>query len=160
MGAEGELVAGRLARGCRCVAACVDGTVAGYGWLATGPEWIGEVGLELRPAPGEAYVWNCVTLEGWRRRGVFRSLLLAIVAAARAEGLARLWIGSLGDAPAIAAVVDAGFAPVLVVENRCLAGWRLATAHAAPGASAEAVAAARRSLGALPAFGRQPARVH
>ncbi|MDQ6741776.1 MAG: GNAT family N-acetyltransferase, partial [Candidatus Dormibacteraeota bacterium] len=71
MGAEGDLVLARLARGCRCLAVRSGGEVAGYGWLSTGPEWIGELGLEIRPAPGEIYVWNCVTLPAHRRRGLF-----------------------------------------------------------------------------------------
>lgn len=158
MGAEGDLVAARLARGCRCFAACRDGAVAAYGWFSAGPEWIGEVGVEVRPAPGEAYVWNCVTLPEWRLRGAFRSVLLGVVAAARAEGVSRLWIGS-AEVGAVSAVVGAGFTPVLTVVNRSLGGVRIVTTRPAPGASPDLVDAARRSLRA-PAVGLRRRRRH
>src|SRR4029077_20283925 len=43
MGAEGDLVAARLSRGCRCFGAWAGDELLGYAWLSTGPEWIGEV---------------------------------------------------------------------------------------------------------------------
>lgn len=114
MGSEGDLVAARLERGVRAFGAFREGELAGYGWLTAGPEWIGELGAEIHPGPGEAYVWNCVTLPEQRRLGVFRSLLLAIRERARSEGLERLWIGSQGGA--ISAVKAAGFRLVLVLD--------------------------------------------
>ena len=145
MGAEGDRVEPRVRRGCRCFAACAGGRVAGYGWLSTGPEWIGEAGIELRPGPGEAYVWNCVTLPEDRRRGVFRSLLQRVVAAARAEGLRRLWIASV-EGGATSSVVAAGFSPVLVVHSIRTGPLRFVQAAPAPGAGAAEVAAARAAL--------------
>jgi hypothetical protein len=146
MGAEGELVALRLERGCRCFAAfAADGLIA-YGWLSAGPEWIGELGLQITPGRGEAYVWNCVTLAPHRRRGVFRGLLTAIARGRGEEGLRRLWIGSV-EPSADQAVIDAGFAPVLRFEvTRAPATIRVAVSdHAtAPPAMIEA---ARRALG-------------
>jgi GNAT superfamily N-acetyltransferase len=112
MAHEGQLVAKRFARGCRCFAVLDGGAVVAYGWLSMQPEWIGELSLEVSPAAGEGYIWNCVTLAPYRRQGKYRQLLQGMVAAARAEGLARLWIGSVDD-PAEKADADAGFAPVL-----------------------------------------------
>lgn len=112
MGREGDLVAKRFARGCRCFAVWIDGSLGGYGWLSTGPEWVGELQLEIKPRPGEGYIWNCVTLAGHRRKGVFRSLLTGISELARQEGLKRLWVGSLAI-PAEKAVGPSGFRPAL-----------------------------------------------
>jgi GNAT superfamily N-acetyltransferase len=112
MGVEGDLVAARMARGCRPFAAWVDGGIAGYGWLSTHPEWIGELQLEIAPRPGEAYIWNCVTLPEHRRQGIFRSLLIGIPAALRREQMRRSWIGSVAI-PAENAVGSAGFAAAL-----------------------------------------------
>jgi len=95
MGNEADLVAPRFARGCRCFAVIVDDGVAGYGWLSTGPEWIGELQLEIHPRSGEGYLWNCATILEHRRTGIFRSLLVGIAEIARRDGLQRLWIGSL-----------------------------------------------------------------
>ena len=112
MGVEGDLVAARLARGCRAFAAWLDGRVAGYGWLSSRPEWIGELQLEIAPRAGEGYLWNCVTLPEHRRMGIFRSLLTGIPAVMRREGMSRTWIGSVAI-PAENAVGSAGFAPAL-----------------------------------------------
>ncbi len=92
-----------------------SGVIVAYGWLSSGPEWIGELGLELRSAPGEAYVWNCLTLPAHRRRGVFSALLRGMATQARIEGLVRLWIGSV-EIPAEKAVGGAGFVPALHFE--------------------------------------------
>ncbi|HKX19000.1 MAG TPA: GNAT family N-acetyltransferase [bacterium] len=112
MGPEADLVKPRFARGCRCFAVLLGGAVAGYGWLSTGPEWIGELQLEIRPGKAEGYVWNCVTLAGHRRKGIFRSVVLGISEAARQSGVKRLWIGSLAI-PAEKALAPAGFRPAM-----------------------------------------------
>jgi ribosomal protein S18 acetylase RimI-like enzyme len=117
MGPEGDLVALRLRRGCRCFAAWDADSILGYGWLSTGPEWIGEVGLELTPGPGEAYIWNCVTLPEHRLRGVFRGVVAAICEQAQAEGLRRVWIASLRGT-AEAALRPPGFEPALRIQRK------------------------------------------
>jgi GNAT superfamily N-acetyltransferase len=110
MGDEAGLVGLRFARGCRCFAVIGEGAIAGYGWLSTGPEWIGELQLEIRPGHAEAYIWNCVTLAEHRRRGVFRSLVAGIADAARGLGARRVWIGSVAI-PAEKALAPSGFRP-------------------------------------------------
>lgn len=110
MGQEAELVEPRFARGCRCFAVMLDGAIAGYGWLSTGPEWIGELQLEIKPRKAEAYIWNCVTTPKHRRKGVFKSLVAGISAAARATGVKRVWIGSVAI-PAEKAIEPLGFEP-------------------------------------------------
>ena len=116
MGGEGDLVAPRLARGCRCFVRVRDGALAGYGWLSAGPEWIGEVGLEITPPAGDAYIWNCVTLPEHRRRGVFRSLLGHMCEVAAAERMRRLWIAGLAGT-AEAALPPLGFEPALAIDG-------------------------------------------
>ena len=110
MGSEADLVLSRFARGVRCFAALIEGSVAGYGWLSTAPEWIGELQLEIRPRKAEAYIWNCVTLRQYRRQGVFRSLVAGISEAARQTGVRRVWIGSVA-VPAEKALAPLGFRP-------------------------------------------------
>jgi len=123
MGSEAALVRPRFARGVRCFAAMVDGGVAGYGWLSLQPEWIGELQLEIRPGPGEAYLWNCATVPEHRRRGVFKALLAGISNHVQAEGIRRLWIGSVAI-PAEKAVGPSGFRPALRFST-----WTLGPAH-------------------------------
>ena len=124
MGSDGGLVEPRLARGSKCFVVWADRDIAGYGWLSTGPEWIGELQLEITPRPAEAYVWNCVTVAEHRRHGVFRSLLLGISQIARLEGFRRLWIGSVAI-PAERAVGPAGFRPALRFTSMTAAGVHL-----------------------------------
>jgi GNAT superfamily N-acetyltransferase len=112
MGVEGDLVAARMARGCRSFAAWFDGGIGGYGWLSTLPEWIGELQLEISPRAGEGYIWNCVTVPEHRRKGIFHAVLIGIAAAMRNEGMRRSWIGSVAI-PAENAVGSAGFAAAL-----------------------------------------------
>jgi GNAT superfamily N-acetyltransferase len=146
MGGDGERVASRLARGSRCFAAWVGSDVVGYAWVSTGPEWIGELELEIRPAAGDAYVWNCMVLGPHRRKGIYKSLLHHVVAQAQSEGLARLWIASIVGHPAEKADGDAGFLPVLRLSARRGLGLRLLTFRPADGADPAVVNAARETL--------------
>ena len=127
--------------------------VAAYGWVSTGAEWIGELGLEIWPPRGEAYVWNCVTLPAHRLRGYFQALLRHVTRTAREEGVRRIWIGSI-DGGAEPAVVGAGFEQVLRFRVASLVGLRWLSVRAADGADPRTVAEALASLGT----GRGPLR--
>ncbi len=83
MGDEGNRVTPRFERGSRAFAVVEAGKVVSYGWLSTATEWIGELGVEISPDAGEAYIWNCLTLPEHRRRSHYRALLEGIVAQAR-----------------------------------------------------------------------------
>jgi GNAT superfamily N-acetyltransferase len=149
MGRDGDLVTRRLARGCRCFVVGTDDQLAGYGWVSVGPEWIGELELEITPGAHEGYIWNCVTIPAHRRRGVFRSLLLAITGQGRAEGLKRMWIGSVAI-PAEKAVGPSGFKAALVFTSAELAGWRFMRIAPSPGADPALVSDALRVLSVRP----------
>lgn len=110
MGPEGDLVELRLSRDRRAFGARQGLELTAYGWLTAGPEWIGEVGLEIRPDPGEAYLWNCVTCPPYRLQGLFKLLVVSVTAIAQREGLRRLWIASLAGT-AESALPFAGFMP-------------------------------------------------
>ena len=157
MGGDGDRAAARFARGCRCFAIeQPGGQIAAYGWLSTGREWIGELGLEIAPGPGEGYVWNCFTLEDHRRQGHYRRLLEGFVGL---PDLRRLWIGSIDD-PAEKADADAGFAPVLHFEVRSGLGMRVLRARPAPGADRDLVSAALDRLRGYGTLGRMRKRIH
>jgi GNAT superfamily N-acetyltransferase len=147
MGPDGDLVEARLARGCRCFGGWLGGELAGYGWLSTKPEWIGELELEIVPGEGEAYIWNCFTLEHQRRRGTLRALLAGITARGRAEGLRRLWIGSVA-VPAEKAFGPAGFTPALVFASELITGYRWLQVGPAAGADPALVDSAHHVIGA------------
>jgi len=124
MGPDGDLAAERLRRGCTCFAISTEGELAGYGWLSTGPEWIGEIQLEIKPREREGYIWNCVTVPEHRQKGVFRSLVTGISLAARRLGMRRIWIGSVAI-PAEKALAPIGFEPALWFDSVTIAGLHL-----------------------------------
>jgi len=161
MGEEGDRVAPRFERGCRAFAVTEAGQVVSYGWLSTTTEWIGELGVEISPDAGEAYIWNCLTLPEHRRRGHYRALLEGMVAQARRDGMARLWIGSTED-PAQKADADAGFMPVLHFTLARVGPVRWLRARPAPAARAGMAEEARRRLGldAWSDLGRARKRIH
>jgi GNAT superfamily N-acetyltransferase len=146
MGAEGDLVAQRMARGCRCFGAWLGDELAGYGWLSTKPEWIGELELTITPRAGEGYIWNCFTIEQLRRRGVLRALLAAIRQSAHHEGMSRLWIGSVAI-PAERAFGPSGFTPALLFASELIAGYRWLQVAQAIGADPALAEAAHQVLG-------------
>jgi hypothetical protein len=149
MGSEGDLVSTRLARGCRCFAAFEGGEIAGYGWLSTQPEWIGEIQVEITPGPGEGYIWNCVTLTEHRRRGVFASMLVGLTAWGRGEGLTRMWIGSVAS-PAERAVRQAGFKPAVEFDSFTAAGLHWLRVSPIPGADPALVSGGLQALRSRP----------
>jgi GNAT superfamily N-acetyltransferase len=146
MGADGDLVAARMARGCRCFGGWLGDELAGYGWLSTRPEWIGELELTITPRAGEGYIWNCFTLEHLRRRGVLRVLLAGIRKEAQQEGLTRLWIGSVAI-PAEKAFGPSGFTPALVFASELIAGYRWLQVRSATGADPTLAESAHRVVG-------------
>ena len=152
MGPEADLVPARLGRGCRCFGVWLDRELAGYGWLSSKPEWIGELELTITPLAGEAYIWNCVTLAHLRRRGVLRGLLAGIRSHVHNEGLNRLWIGSVAI-PAEKAFGPSGFTPTLVFASELIAGYRWLQVRPAAGADPALVDAAHHAVG-VPPLGR------
>ena len=142
---DAGIVADRFARGCRCFTARLEDEVVAYGWLATGAEWIGELELAIHPAPHEAYIWNCATAPAHRREGHFRAVVNGIVAQARAEGLHRLWIGTL-DIPPARAVEEAGFVPALRFTSVWLSGARWLRVRRASGVDRQLLRSARQVL--------------
>mgnify|MGYP001359646024 CR=1 FL=1 len=82
----------------------------GWGWVATREAEISELGLTIALPPGNRYLWDFVTRPAWRGRGIYPSLLQAIVAR---EGATRYWIGyDEGNLASARGVARAGFVRV------------------------------------------------
>ncbi|MDQ3548407.1 MAG: GNAT family N-acetyltransferase [Chloroflexota bacterium] len=104
--------AGALRReGYRLYVARLGAEVVGYGWAATKTATIGELGVEMRLAPNDRYLWGFVTLSRWRGRGIYPALIQAMLAGeADAD---RCWIGhDVGNDASARGILKAGFAPV------------------------------------------------
>jgi GNAT superfamily N-acetyltransferase len=138
-----EEVQRRSAAGSRCFVARIGDAIAAYGWVSQGEERIGELERLLRMRPGEAYIWDCATLEPYRRQGLYSALLVYIVAMLRREGLRRIWIGaSLQNRPSLKGFANAGFQPVITILYARLLGlshsWLVGVANAPPALVADA----------------------
>jgi ribosomal protein S18 acetylase RimI-like enzyme len=145
-GAEDEAeVCRRLESERRCYGAWVEGRLAAYGWVSFSEEWIGELRLELQLQPGEAYIWDCVTLPEFRQKGLYSALLVFIAGELRREATRRFWIGAdLENLPSQKGIARAGFRAVahLVIERQL--GMRMVWAQGVEGAPEELVADVRR----------------
>lgn len=137
----------RFGAGSRCFTARVAGEIACYGWVSWGSERIGELERVLRMRPDEAYIWDCATLEPFRRRGIYGALLGFMVATLRAEGANRLWIGaSTRNEPSLRAFASAGFRPAVQLTFARLLMMSHLWVIGARGAHAALVADARAAL--------------
>ena len=140
-------LARRFELGKQCFVMRVDGSIAAYGWLTRGPEWVGEFERELRVLEGEAYIWDCATLPNYRRQRLFSVLLAHVTNQLRHEGLRRLWlIGINGSQRMIDGVQAAGFQPILGLAYARLFDKHGLLARSAGGASPQQLAAGQRLL--------------
>jgi GNAT superfamily N-acetyltransferase len=106
--------------------AYLDGTPAGYGWLARRQGDIHELALSFRMPPGNGYLWDFVTLPEYRGRGVYPHLLQAIIR--HEPAIERFWIGfAAGNEASGRGIRKAGFEEIgdMVIEGRRVAGVRI-----------------------------------
>ncbi len=109
-GGAAREVMGRFESGRRCYAAWVENTLAAYGWVSYGEEFIGELGLYLRLLPWEAYIWDCFTVPAFRQKYLYSALLVYILGELRAGSINRVWIGAnLDNVPSQLGIDRAGF---------------------------------------------------
>jgi ribosomal protein S18 acetylase RimI-like enzyme len=144
---ESEVV-GRLARGCRVVAAWQGHEVASYCWISAHREHVGELARDLSIPAGESYVWDCATVARYRGQGLYRSLLRRIALTLAGEGQRRVWIGATStNEVSNRTFATVGFMPVASVVSVRLAGHGVIVwLRGATGADPALVTAARRVL--------------
>jgi len=100
----------RMRRGHRAWLAWIADEAVGWGWVATADAGIPELDVVFTLSPRDRYLWDFVTLPSWRGRGVYPSLLQAILVR---EGAERFWIGHDRDNTASArGITKAGFGRV------------------------------------------------
>ncbi|MFL5806383.1 MAG: GNAT family N-acetyltransferase, partial [Roseiflexaceae bacterium] len=144
-----EALQRRFDDGRRCFAAWDGVRIAAYGWASQGHESVGELERTFRMQPGEAYIWDCVTLPDYRGQGLYSALLGYMLAELRSVGVGRVWIGaSLDNQPSIKGFVNAGFQPVIELTYVRVLGLRCSWMRRKPGAPASLVAAAHRMISA------------
>lgn len=106
---EIEEMARRLETGHKAYIASIQDEPVGYGWTASKTVGVIEAGLEWPLTPSDRALWDFVTLEGWRGRGIYPRLLQAILRLEAAEA-ERFWIGHRADnAASKRGIIKAGF---------------------------------------------------
>ncbi len=130
-----------------CYIGSVDDVLATYGWVTFDKELIGELGLHIRLLPGEAYIWNCVTLQDYRGLRLYPSLLWYIVGELRSQGLRRIWIGADADnLPSQVGMRMCGFQPIADFVLDYALAFHSFWIRGHPGAPEQLVEDARRAL--------------
>ena len=101
----------RMAEHHRPYVALLDGSPAGYGWVASERASIGELGLDIELPARHLYLWDFGTLPAFRGRGVYPRLLAEIVRRESVQG-DRFWIiYAPENLPSAAGIERAGFQP-------------------------------------------------
>ena len=135
----------RLETGRRCYAARVDGALASYGWVSFDEEFVGELNLQLKFLPGEAYIWDCATKPAFRQNHLYSSLLVHIAEELQAENFCRIWIGADRDNIASQRGISrAGFRSIADLLDVRGPGLHQFLAQGKPGVPESLVAEARR----------------
>ncbi len=118
--ADAEPVLHRLSLGRDCYIARVADQLVAYGWLTFDQEDIGELGLSIRLLPGEAYIWDCVTLLAFRGQRLYPALLFHMLSQLQQTGFQRAWIGMDADnLPSQTGAALAGFQPIIDILLAC-----------------------------------------
>ena len=138
-------ISARIESGRRCYVVAVQDKLAAYGWVSFDEEFIGELSLHLKLLPGEAYIWDCVTLPAFRRNHLYSALLTHVLIDLRAESLQRVWIGADHENTASQlGIARAGFRAVADLVLVQVAARRQIWAQGRPNVPESLVAEARR----------------
>lgn len=145
MGGEAAEISQRFKAGRRCFTAWSAGQLAAYGWVSCEAEFVGELQMQIKLLPGEAYIWDCATLPAFRQKHLYSAILVYILDRLRADGDCRAWIGADKDNEVSQrGFARAGFHPVadlaIAQGNGRLAAWLIGW----PGVPEDLVMEARR----------------
>ena len=88
----------------------VDGQIVHYDFVTFSSRWLDIVEQEFPLGQGEAFIYNCHTLEGWRGKGLFTCSLASLLRFLADSGIRRCYIDAdAGNKPSINAIKRAGF---------------------------------------------------
>jgi len=106
-----DVIHARRALGSRVTVALLEqGEVAGYGWVSFDSIHIRELQFEVALPRGYAYIWDCVTLQPYRGRGIFPGLLRFMLEDLRSQGVVQvLALVAPGNVASLKSFGRAGF---------------------------------------------------
>ena len=108
---QGErMVERRFDRGEICFVAIHEGSVVSYIWGSRGKVGVEEISMAVKTAPGEIYLYDAFTLEPWRGKNLYPSVLQRAIEYGRDLNLDRSTIFvEAKNTPSIRGVTKAGF---------------------------------------------------
>jgi RimJ/RimL family protein N-acetyltransferase len=108
---QGEwLCSSRFDRGEVCFTAIHEGKVVSYIWGSRGKVGVEEISMAVETAPSEIYLYDAFTLEPWRGKNLYPTVLRRALEYGRELGLERatIFVDSR-NTPSIRGVTKAGF---------------------------------------------------
>lgn len=131
-----QVAAARFRTGDKCYLVIAGDAVAGFGWVATRPEFtVTEVALPLPFGPSELVLYDFVVFPQWRGRGLYPALLRGIRALNPDK---TLWIfAEHRNRASVKGILSAGFTFAFSMERTRLLG-RTIRLIPAPAAAASA----------------------
>lgn len=113
----------RLEKADRCCVGVREERVVGYCWLGRGEVSIAEISRSILVAPDEVYYYDAYTVPECRGQSIFPALLVRMLEADRAQGLARALIFAMSTNHASRrAISKAGFQQFRDVEMLTVLG--------------------------------------
>ena len=104
------LCAARFDRGEQCFIAIHNAKVISYIWGSRGKVGVEEINMAVQTAPKEMYLYDAFTLEPWRGKNLYPSVLQRALECGRSLGLQRITIFvEARNIPSIRGVNKAGF---------------------------------------------------
>ncbi len=104
------LCAARFDRGEECFMAIHNGEVVSYIWGSRGKVGVEEINMAVQTAPKEIYLYDAFTLEPWRGKNLYPSVLQHALEHGHSLGLQRTTIFvEAQNIPSIRGVTKAGF---------------------------------------------------
>lgn len=119
----------RIDAGHRYFVARVDGRVVAGRWVAVGEAHMEETGFTFPLADDEVYVYDAFTAHAFRRRGISRALLGAVLQQMSQEGWRRALNAHLPEDAAGRALIGGLGEPIAIVHGWRLGPWRGALAR-------------------------------
>ena len=104
------LCAARFDRGEQCFIAIHNTEVISYIWASRGKVGVEEINMAVQTAPKEMYLYDAFTLEPWRGKNLYPSVLQRALEYGQSLGLQRMTIFvEARNIPSIRGVTKAGF---------------------------------------------------
>ena len=102
----------RMKNGHRPYLAWMNEQPVAYGWSAWKRAEVGELGLSFEMPPGNRYLWDFVTLPGFRGQGIYPRMIQGIIREESGDA-DRFWIGHDLDNIASARGIEKAGVPVI-----------------------------------------------